>query len=132
MDNIYKGETVRELVKKDFIIKKNKVKLNTYNVFINKKLTEGNNGVLVIYAPWCESCVLSKNMWENFARLFKYKFKIYALNTYNFRGMNQDMTLPLDIHVYPDYRFVKKSGEVVDYNGKKTEAEIVKFIVKNI
>ena len=87
MDNIYRGETVRELVKKDFIIKKNKVKLNTYNVFINKKFTEGNNGILVIYAPWCESCVLSKNMWENFARLFKYKFKIYALNTYNFRGI---------------------------------------------
>ena len=79
MDNIYKGDTIQELVKKDFIIKKNKVKLNTYNVFINKKFTEGNNGILVIYAPWCESCVLSKNMWENFARLFKYKFKIWNL-----------------------------------------------------
>ena len=60
MDNIYKGETIQELVKKDFIIKKNKVKLNTYNVFLNKKFTDGNNGILVIYAPWCESCVISK------------------------------------------------------------------------
>ena len=40
MDNIYKGETIQELVKKDFIIKKNKVKLNTYNVFLNKKFIQ--------------------------------------------------------------------------------------------
>ena len=70
MDNIYKGETIRELVKKDFIIKKNKDKLNTYNVFLNKKITEGNNGILVIYAPWCESCVISKNMWEKHINVF--------------------------------------------------------------
>jgi thiol-disulfide isomerase/thioredoxin len=129
MDNIYKEDAVKELKKKDFVIKK---KMNSYNVFVKKTITEGSNGILVIYAPWCESCVLSKNMWENFAKLFKYKFKIYALNTYNFEEKNQDMTLPLDIHVYPDYRFVKRNGEIVDYNGQKTEAEIVKFIVKNI
>jgi thiol-disulfide isomerase/thioredoxin len=132
MDNIYEEESVKELIKNDFIIKKNKSKLNSYNVFLNKKLTEGNNGILVIYAPWCENCVISKNMWENLGKLFKYKFKIYALNTYNFEEKNQDMMLPLDIHDYPDYRFVKKSGEIVDYNGKKTEAEIIKFIIKNI
>jgi len=131
MENIYKGYNVKELVKKDFIIKKNNLN-NTYHIFLKKKYTELLNGILIIYAPWCESCVLSKQMWENFARLFKYKFKIFALNTYNFSGLNQDMTLPLDVHIYPDYKFIKKTGEIVDYNGKKTESEIVKFIIKNI
>ena len=131
MENIYKGYNVKELVKKDFKIKKNNLN-NTYHVFLKKKYTELLNGILIIYAPWCESCVLSKQMWENFARLFKYKFKIFALNTYNFSGLNQDMTLPLDVHIYPDYKFIKKTGEIVDYNGKKTESEIVKFIIKNI
>jgi hypothetical protein len=38
MDNIYEEESVKELIKNDFIIKKNKAKLNSYNVFLNKKL----------------------------------------------------------------------------------------------
>jgi len=125
MDNIFSGFSVQELVKKDFKIEKNKV-------FLNKKLTDGLNGILVIYAPWCDHCQLSKDMWENLARLFKYKFKIYALNTYNFRDNNQDLTMPLDVHIYPEYKFVKKNGEIVNYTDEKTESEIIKFIIKNM
>jgi len=131
MDNIYKGQSIKELIKSDFNIKHNKLN-DTYKVFLKKQYTEGLNGILVVYAPWCEHCMLSKDMWENLARLFKYKFKIFALNTYNFRDFNQDMTLPLDVHIYPDYKFVKKNGEIIDYSGEKTEAEITKFIIKNM
>ena len=130
MDNIYGGNSVIELVKSDFIIRKKG--LNKYNVFLKKDLNRGLNGILIIYAPWCEQCVINKNMWESMGRLFKYKFNIYSLNTYNFKDKNQDMTLPLDIHIYPDYRFVKRNGEIEDYNGGKSESDIVKFIIKNI
>lgn len=130
MENIYGGESVKELVKSDFVIRKKS--LNKYNVFLKNNITDGLNGILIIYAPWCEQCVLSRKMWESIARLFKYKFKIYALNTYNFRDKNQDMTLPLDIHLYPDYRFVKRNGEIEYYDGGKSESEITKFIIKNI
>ena len=43
MDNIYRGETVRELVKKDFIIKKNKVKLLHKNIKIEMKINKMKN-----------------------------------------------------------------------------------------
>jgi len=125
MDNIYKGELIKELIKKDFDIKKSKVSLNP-------KITEGLNGILIIYAPWCEHCNLSRSMWVNLAKIFKYKFNFYALNTYNFKDKNQYLNVPLDIHEYPDIRFVKKNGEIVKYKGVETESEFMKFIVKNI
>jgi len=125
MDNIYEGRNVKELIKKDFRISQN-------NVFLNKKLTGGLNGILVVYAPWCENCQLSKDMWLNLARLFKYKFNVYALNTYNFRDNNQDLILPLDVEVFPEYRFVNKNGEIIKYEGEKKESEIIKFIIKNM
>ena len=125
MDNIYKGELIKELIKKDFDIKKSKVSLNP-------KITEGLNGILIIYAPWCEHCNLSRSMWVNLAKIFKYKFNFYALNTYNFRDNNQDMTLPLDITIYPAYKFVRKNGEVLNYDAESSEPEVMKFIIKNM
>jgi len=125
MDNIFEGESVKELVKKDFKIDKKKV-------YLKQGLTEGLNGILVIYAPWCDHCQLTKEMWQNIARLFKYKFKIYALNTYNFRDNNQDMTLPLDVTIYPAYKFVRKNGEVLNYDAESSEPEVMKFIIKNM
>ena len=129
MDNIYKGRMVKELIESDFKVEEKRGK---YTVKLNRKLTDGLNGILIIYAPWCEHCMLSKPMWENIARLFQYKFRVYALNTYNFRGGNQNMTLPLDVHVYPDYKFVDRKGDVLEYDGGKSEADFTKFIVKNI
>jgi len=131
MENIYNGSNVKELIKSDFNIKYNKLN-DTYKVFLKKQYLDGINAFLVIYSPMCEPCVLSKDMWENLARLFKYKFKIYALNSYNFRDFNQDMTLPLNVTSYPDYKFIDRKGEVLDYDGEKSEAEITKFIIKNI
>ena len=125
MDNIYKDESVKELIKKDFTIKNNKVKLNP-------EYTNNLNGILVVYAPWCENCVMSKSMWENLATLFKYKFNIYALNAYNFEDDNQFLMLPLNVSVYPEYKFIKKNGDILPYKGKKIESEITKFIIKNI
>lgn len=125
MDNIFDGVSVKELVKKDFKIDKKKV-------YLKQGLTEGLNGILVIYAPWCDHCQLTKEMWQNIARLFKYKFKIYALNTYNFRDNNQDMTLPLDVTIYPAYKFVRKNGEVLNYDAESSEPEVMKFIIKNM
>jgi len=71
-------------------------------------------------------------MWENLGSLFKYKFNIYALNAYNFNDGNQDLTLPLDVRSYPSYKFIKKNGEILNYNDRKKEADIIKFIINNI
>ena len=90
------------------------------------------NGILIIYAPWCTHCVISKNMWENLADLFKYKFNIFALNTYNYREKNQNLVLPLNIKVYPTYKFVLKNGDIKEYKGGKNEDEIINFIMKNL
>ena len=68
MDNLYKCSDISELIKDDFIMDK-KMKLK-----LKPKITDGLNGLMIIYAPWCSYCVSSKNMWINMARLFKYKF----------------------------------------------------------
>lgn len=125
MDNIYSKNIVKELVKNDFNITKDSIKLN-------KNITSNLNGIIVIYAPWCETCNMTKDLWENIAILFKYKFNIYAINAYNFDDNNQDLTLPLDVRIYPSYKFVNKNGEISTFNGKINESELVKYIVKHI
>lgn len=124
MENLYTDEYVKELNKKDFTI-------NNKNIILNKNITSKLNGILIIYAPWCETCQISKKMWENLASLFKYKFNIYAINTYNYDNNNQDLKYYLDVRSYPCYKFVNKNGKIKNFD-IKSESEIVKFIIKNI
>jgi len=125
MDNFYNDSLVKELIKNNFNIKKDQIS-------IKKKLTNNLNGILVVYAPWCETCMISIQMWNSLANLFKYKFNIYAVNAYNFDDNNQDLTLPLNVSIYPSYKFIKKDGKIMDFKSKVMESEIIKFIVKNI
>jgi len=126
MDNIYlDNSNVIELINNNFLI-------NKKQITIKKDITKNLNGILIIYAPWCTHCVISKNMWENLADLFKYKFNIFALNTYNYREKNQNLVLPLNIKVYPTYKFVLKNGDIKEYKGGKNEDEIINFIMKNL
>jgi thiol-disulfide isomerase/thioredoxin len=125
MENIYnRNEGVKELKENQFIINKNKIILKT-------EYTNNLNGILIVYAPWCSHCVLSKDMWENFADLFNYKFNIFAVNTYNYRADNQKLVIPLNIKYYPTYKFINKNGNIKDYTGGKTEDQFLNFIIKN-
>ena len=125
MENIYnRNEGVKELKENQFIINKNKIILKT-------EYTNNLNGILIVYAPWCSHCVLSKDMWENFADLFNYKFNIFAVNTYNYRADNQKLVIPLNIKYYPTYKFINKNGNIKDYTGGKTEDQFLNFIMKN-
>ena len=125
MDNLYKCSDISELIKDNFIMDK-KMKLK-----LKPKMTDGLNGLMIIYAPWCSYCVSSKNMWINMARLFKYKFKIYAFNSYNFRDSNNELTIPLDIRTYPVVKFIRRDGSILNYRYDESESEITKFIIKN-
>lgn len=124
MKDLYNSE-ILSLVKKDFII-------NNKNILLKKELTSDLNGLLIIYAPWCNYCVLSKDMWNNLATLFKGKFKIYSLNSYNFRDENHKLTIPLNIRTYPLIKFITKKGNIIDYNCEESDSELTKFIIKNI
>ena len=125
MENIYnRNDGVKELKENQFIINKNKIVLKT-------EYTNDLNGILIVYAPWCSHCVLSKDMWENFADLFNYKFNIFAVNTYNYRMNNQKLVVPLNVKYYPTYKFINKNGNIKDYTGKKTEDQFLNFIMKN-
>lgn len=122
MENIYKNTDVIELNYNDFTFKNNTIYIQN-----NNKL----NGILVIYAPWCSYCVISKDMWTNFADLFKYKFNIFSLNTYNFKENNQNILKHLDISSYPTYMTINKNGKIELYDGKTTEQDLLKYIIKN-
>ena len=128
MENIYgKKEGIIELKKSNFEISKNKKK-----IYLNENILDNLNGLIIVYAPWCSHCVLSKDMWINFSDLFRYKFNIFALNTYNYDDKNQDLVTLLDVHIYPSYITINKDGKLKKYNGRKNEDAFLKYILKNI
>ena len=126
MDNIYSNDlNVIELIKKDFIISKNSIK-------INEKINNNLHGILICYAPWCSHCVLTRDLWIKLSELFKSKFNFFSLNTYNFNDKNQDLVKNLKISVYPTYKLIDKNGYIQDYYGGKKEDEFIQYIMAKI
>lgn len=119
MENIYdKESSVIELTKKDFD-KKYKIK--------NKEF-KYKNGLLIFYAPWCVHCINSGPMIEEIADLFKHKFTISALNTYNVNEKNDKIAKHFGIFCYPTIRYVE-NGIVTDQVVSSKKEELIDFVI---
>ena len=126
MENIYSNDSnVIEVIKKDFIISKNSIK-------IKENINNNLDGILICYAPWCSHCVLSSDLWIKLSELFKSKFNFFSLNTYNFNNKNQDLIKDLNISVYPTYKLIDKNGIIKDYNHGKKEDDFIQHIMTMI
>ena len=123
MNNIYSDEdNIKELTFEDF---------NQKPLTLKKKFCLLNS-LIIVYAPWCSHCVITKEMWINLSNIFKYKFNIYSLNTYNYDNNNQKLVKPLDISIYPSYFYVNKEGILKKYEGKRSENDFIEFILKHL
>lgn len=102
-ENIYKGNNILHLSKKNFIIEKNN------KLFI--KTNQNTNGFIIIYSPFCEVCKNHAEQWEEYATLLKNRFFISVLNAY---GPDGDLSSYLSVKGYPTIKLIKLNGSLED------------------
>jgi protein disulfide-isomerase A6 len=113
-ENLYGNfSQVIELTKKDFD-----------DHYIIHKLAKGRYGLIKFYAPWCGHCQEMRDLINDLADQFKYKFMIYAVNCEN----NRDLCVDERIKYYPTIKFFTKSGKLYNYNGSLDRDDIISFI----
>lgn len=102
-DNIYKGDNIIHLHKKDFKINKKE------KVFINNPIFNNRNGFLIIYSPFCEICKNHAEQWEEYATLLQNRFIVSVLNAY---GPDNEISSYLNVKGYPTIKLVKLDGSL--------------------
>lgn len=117
-ENIYdKYSQVIELTEKDID-----------NHQIIHKLAKGRYGLIKFYAPWCVHCQAMKEIINDLANQFKYKFMIYAVNC----EKQRDICVDEHIRYYPTIKYFTKSGKLYKYTGSLDRDDLIEFICDKI
>ena len=107
--NIYGIEKgIIELKYKDFIINKNKIKIN--NDFFN------NKGFIIFYAPWCKHCQDISTDLINLSNDNLYIFPIGAVNIEDIKNENHLLSKKAKIKQIPTIKYINSKGYLLDYN----------------
>ena len=116
-------ENIINLVKKDFKIKNNKIKL------INKKFHKKKT-LLLFYAPWCSHCKEMIPIWEEVADLFKNIIMIGAINCDDIYNDNDSLKISFGIKYYPVVKYIDESGVIEDVDQLLNKNDILYFLYK--
>ncbi len=124
--NLYKNESgVIELLLKDF------TKIKTKKIIVND-LFKDKQGLVVLYKPSCKYCIKMIETWSYLSILFKDKFIIGAINSYNYKdnlNINYFLNIPL---VYPSIIYINKKGVVSKYEGNINKNDLIIFICNKL
>ena len=106
--NIYGIEKgIIELKYKDFIISKNKIKIN--NDFFD------NKGLIVFYAPWRKHCQGISTDLINLSNDNLYIFPIGAVNIEDIKNENHLLSKKAKIKQIPTIKYINSKGYLLDY-----------------
>ena len=103
--NFYNNTKIKELIFKDFDIKKNKISL--------KKQDNKLNGIIICYSNLCISCKKYYNIFINLEELFD-NLKFYAINCNNIKDGNDELIKLLNITQYPLIKIIKNNKILKD------------------
>ena len=102
-DEIYKGDEIIHLTKKDFKLSKKE------KVTVNNKILNNKNGILIVYSPFCEVCKNHAENWEEYAQLLKNRFFVCVIDAY---GPDGEITSYLNVKGYPTIFLIKLNGSL--------------------
>lgn len=84
-------------------------------VIIDKKLTKGKPGMLLIWATWCGHCVKFKPTFNQLCRLLGDSFPCTSVEDTELK-LNKDLTEALSFKGYPSIKYFDQSGKIIgDY-----------------
>jgi protein disulfide-isomerase A6 len=105
----------------DFIVTKDKV-------FIDKTVTQGKPGMLLIHAKWCGHCQRFMPTFNELTTQMGQEFPLLSLEDVELKE-SSSLTEGLGLRGYPTIKFFDQSGTIIgDYKAKREKAEILEHI----
>ncbi|KAF8638249.1 hypothetical protein AX17_002271 [Amanita inopinata Kibby_2008] len=97
--------------------------------FDDVALDKSKNVLVSFTAPWCGHCKSLKYIYDEVARNFKRESNCLVANFDADDQMNKPIAGRYDIKGYPTIKLFRAgTNEPVDYSGKRSEEDIVKFL----
>lgn len=98
------------------------------NVYIDKKITKGNPGLLLIYANWCGHCTRFKPTYNQICKQMGSKFPCVSIEHADLQN-DDKLISKLDFQGYPTIKFFDQHGKILgDYNGNRDKESMLKHI----
>jgi thiol-disulfide isomerase/thioredoxin len=97
------------------------------DVYINKNITKGNPGLLLIYADWCGHCQRFKPVFDDLCSILGDDFPCTAIEDTDLS--NEKLRNGLNFKGYPTIKFFDQSGKIIgDYKGDRSKNDLLKKI----
>lgn len=97
-------------------------------VYINKRITKGNPGLLLIYADWCGYCTRFKPVFNELSSILGQDFPCLAIED---SDISDDIRNGLNFQAYPTIKFFDQSGKIIgEYKGDRSKNDLLKKICK--
>jgi len=120
------------MTEKDLYNNNNYIKEVKAKHFNRKNLIKGggkNKYMLYIYSPDCESCKQQCDLLTEYAILYPH-YKIYAINCYDIKSMNDVLCANLNITRYPTLLYCK-NDKLYHFKKNITSKSLEKFLMFN-
>lgn len=86
--------------------------------------------VMLFYAQWCGHCQSLKPKWDSAKTRFDTtKVEVEEVNADD--ASSKDLFEKHNVSGFPSIKIVKKDGTVVDYQGDRSEEDLVQFVLSN-
>lgn len=85
---------------------------------------ENMNTIVLYHTPWCGYCKRFKPTWQKLKDKHKNMVKFVDINC----EKHKDVCKTHEISSYPTIRLITNDGKVVEYDGDRSEDDLLKFI----
>ena len=96
------------------------------NQSVKVNVTNGNPGMLLIWASWCNHCIRFKPVYQDICAQVEKSFGCVSIEDSDISG---ELKTALNFAGYPTIKFFDQKGNIIqDYNGPRTKESILKHV----
>lgn len=100
------------------------------SVYVNKRVTNNNPGMLLIYADWCGHCQRFKPVFNQIYNKIGTNFTCVSVSDDELQN-SPGLGKSLNFRGFPTIKFFDQTGKIThDYTGNRESSEILDHICK--